>query len=112
MVVIKDRFAVEGPAGSLVAIRGINAEVSLPTGTLCAERNAIGTALCRFPRLERRDIMAVAVLSLEPSLSKLGPCGACAEWLAKVQEVSPSLRIISFNGPEAKEAFVKPALHI
>ena len=53
VVVIKDRFAVEGPAGSLVAIRGINAEVSLPTGTLCAERNAIGTALCRFPRLER-----------------------------------------------------------
>ena len=55
--------------------------------------------------------MAVAV-EFEPSLSNLGPCGACAEWLAKVQEVSPSLRIISFNGPEAKEAFVKPALHI
>ncbi|MAD61698.1 MAG: hypothetical protein CMH49_09365 [Myxococcales bacterium] len=112
VVVIKDRFGVEGSAGKLVPIRGINAEVSLPTGTLCAERNAIGTALCRFPRLERRDIMAVAVLSLEPSLSKLGPCGACAEWLAKVQEVSPSLRIISFDSPEAVEAFVKPALHI
>ena len=112
VVVIKDRFGVEGSAGKLVPIRGINAEVSLPTGTLCAERNAIGTALCRFPRLERRDIMAVAVLSLEPSLSKLGPCGACAEWLAKVQEVSPSLRIISFDSPEAIEAFVKPALHI
>ena len=51
--------------------------------------------------------MAVAVLSLEPSLSKLGPCGACAEWLAKVQEVSPSLRIISFDSPEAIEAFVR-----
>ena len=112
VVVIKDRFGVEGSVGKLVPIRGINAEVSLPTGTLCAERNAIGTALCRFPRLERRDIMAVAVLSLEPSLSKLGPCGACAEWLAKVQEVSPSLRIISFDSPEAIEAFVKPALHI
>lgn len=112
VVVIKDRFGVEGPKNSLIPIRGINAEVSLPTGTLCAERNAIGTALCRFPRLERRDILAVAVLSLEPSLAKLGPCGACAEWLAKVQEVSPSLRIISFASPAADEVFVKPALHI
>ena len=91
VVVIEDRIGVEGEAGSLVPIRGVNLEVSLPTGTLCAERNAISTALCRFPQLQRRDIKAVAVLSLDssPKLAKLGPCGACEEWLRKVHEVSP-----------------------
>ena len=114
VLVIIDRHGIEGDPGDLVAIRGINLEVSLPTGTLCAERNAIGTALCRFPRLERRDIQAVAVLSLDPSpkLANLGPCGACAEWLSKVHEVSPSLNIISFGSPEAERIFIKPALHI
>lgn len=114
VVVIEDRLGVEGERGALIPIRGVNLEVSLPTGTLCAERNAISTALCRFPRLERRDIKAVAVLSLDPSpkLAKLGPCGACQEWLRKVHEVSPGLRIISFGGPSAEEVFIKPALHI
>ena len=110
VVVIADRHGVEGEAGQLVAIRGINLEVSLPTGTLCAERNAIGTALGRFPQLERRDIKSVAVLSLDHNLSKLGPCGACQEWFRKVTEVSPDLRILSFDTPEAKAIFIKPAL--
>lgn len=114
VVVIRDQYGMEESTGELVAVRGINLEVSLPTGTLCAERNAIGTALCRFPRLERRDIQAVAVLSLDqsPKLAKLGPCGACAEWLGKVHEVSPSLHIISFDGPKAEKVFIKPALQI
>ena len=110
VVVICDRHGVEGEAGQLIAIRGINLEVSLPTGTLCAERNAIGSALCRFPQLERSDIKAVAVLSLDEHLSKLGPCGACQEWFRKVTEVSPSLRILSFGSPRANVIFVRPAL--
>jgi len=92
------------------AIRGVNLEVSLPTGTLCAERNAIGTALCQFPQLQRMDIKAVAVLSLDEKLSKLGPCGACQEWLKKVIEVNPDLRIMSFSAPDADEIFIRPAL--
>ena len=43
---------------------GINMEVSMPTGSLCAERNCIGTALSSDFTLQRRDIQMVAVLSV------------------------------------------------
>ena len=111
VVVVRGRKGAEDP-GELVAVRGINLEVSLPTGTLCAERNAIGTALCMFPNLQRRDIYAVAVLSLDPSLPNLGPCGACQEWLKKIIEVNPNLRIISFGDSGAEQIAVRPALTV
>ena len=112
VVVVRDREGSAGERGALLAVRGVNLEVSLPTGTLCAERNAIGTALCLLPALERRDICAVAVLSLDPALPNLGPCGACQEWLKKVIEVNPKLRIISFADTDATRAAVRPALTV
>ena len=48
--------------GSLQLVRGTNMEVSMPTGSLCAERNAIGSALGQGLRLRRKDIIGVAVL--------------------------------------------------
>lgn len=39
-------------------------KVSMPTGSLCAERNVIGSALAADLTLLRRDIKAVAVLSM------------------------------------------------
>ena len=48
--------------------RGINLEVSMPTGSLCAERNVIGTALAQDPSLRRKHIKMVGVLSV-PGLS-------------------------------------------
>eukprot|EP00486_Rosalina_sp_Unknown_P007198 CAMPEP_0201574096 /NCGR_PEP_ID=MMETSP0190_2-20130828/18318_1 /ASSEMBLY_ACC=CAM_ASM_000263 /TAXON_ID=37353 /ORGANISM="Rosalina sp." /LENGTH=171 /DNA_ID=CAMNT_0048001831 /DNA_START=1373 /DNA_END=1885 /DNA_ORIENTATION=- len=44
--------------------RGVNVEVSMPTGSLCAERNAIGTAIASDPSLRREHFKAVAVLFL------------------------------------------------
>jgi cytidine deaminase len=44
--------------------RGTNMEVSMPTGSLCAERNVIGTALASDPGLKREDLKMVAVLAL------------------------------------------------
>lgn len=41
----------------------MNIEVSMPTGTLCSERNAIGTALAKDPTLTRRDFRMIAILS-------------------------------------------------
>ena len=38
-------LAVETPDGKVKLYRGTNMEVSMPTGSLCAERNVIGTAL-------------------------------------------------------------------
>jgi hypothetical protein len=49
--------------GKIFAYRGTNLEVSLPTGSLCAERNAIGTALSADLSLMREEIKLVAVFS-------------------------------------------------
>jgi cytidine deaminase len=46
--------------------RGTNMEVSMPTGSLCAERNAIGTALSTHPDLKRHDLKMIAVLAVPP----------------------------------------------
>ena len=47
--------------------RGVNLEVSMPTGSLCSERNVIGTALASDPTLRREDLFGIAVLSLRKS---------------------------------------------
>ena len=38
-------LAVQTSTGKVKLYRGTNMEVSMPTGSLCAERNVIGTAL-------------------------------------------------------------------
>ena len=50
--------------GNTKLYRGTNMEVSMPTGSLCAERNVIGTALASNPGLRREDIRMVSVLAL------------------------------------------------
>jgi cytidine deaminase len=47
-----------------ILYRGTNMEVSMPTGSLCAERNVIGTALASDPGLKRQDLKMVAVLAV------------------------------------------------
>lgn len=89
-------------------IRSINLEVSLPTGTLCAERNAIGTALAQDPTLCRSSIRAIAVLSIDHggAPNPLAPCGACREWLAKISEVNPDFKVVTFEDTSCRTAFV------
>lgn len=90
-----------------------NLEVSMPTGSLCAERNAIGSALAANPALRREEIKLVAVLSL-PELKSddikahnpLGPCGACMEWLRKVADVTPDVRILTFEDTNCDRVYV------
>lgn len=43
--------------------RGTNMEVSMPTGSLCAERNVIGSALADDLSLRRQDLKYIAVYS-------------------------------------------------
>jgi len=52
------------PGKGVTMYRGTNMEVSMPTGSLCAERNVIGTALATNPGLRREDLMMVAVLAV------------------------------------------------
>ena len=55
---------VQPPGKKPVLYRGTNMEVSMPTGSLCAERNVIGTALATNPGLKREDLRKVAVLAV------------------------------------------------
>lgn len=45
-------------------------EVSMPTGSLCAERNVIGSALADRPDLKREDLKLIAVLAIPPPAEK------------------------------------------
>ena len=107
----------------------------MPTGTLCAERNAIGNALAADQSLERADMLMIAVLSvsLDPSNSEnrpksdtveidvdtgseladvamnpLDPCGACMEWLKKISEVNPDFRVLTFTSTNCEKVFITP----
>ena len=55
---------VRSPNKPAIMYRGTNMEVSMPTGSLCAERNVIGTALASNPGLKREDLRMVAVLAV------------------------------------------------
>ena len=109
--------------GTYTYWRGMNVEVSMPTGTLCAERNAIGNALGDDQSVRRSDMIAIAVLSvsLDPSLEKetsgevaevalnpLDPCGACMEWLKKISEVNPDFKVLTFTSTSCEKVFVTP----
>jgi cytidine deaminase len=50
--------------GTTKFYRGVNVEVSMPTGSLCAERNAIGSALAIDPTIVRKDMKMIAVLAI------------------------------------------------
>ena len=93
--------------GELQVQRGVNLEVSLPTGSLCAERNAIGSILVNYPNLKRHEIKSVAVLALKETNPTLGPCGACKEWLRKITEVNPDFSIITFDDHAFHKVFVE-----
>jgi cytidine deaminase len=113
-------LAVRGEEGDLSWFRGRNLEVSLPTGSLCAERNAIGSALTQMPALDRERIEAIAVLGLPlehegnappedpfiPGPNPLSPCGACREWLLKIAEVNPDFRVITFADEDLSHVHV------
>ena len=94
-------------------IYGINSEVSMPTGSLCSERNAIGHALASNPCLKRSDLVAIAVLSVclrkndSNHLNPLSPCGACLEWLKKIAEYNPDFKVVMFGDTECKSVFVR-----
>jgi cytidine deaminase len=54
--------------------RGTNMEVSMPTGSLCAERNVIGSALADDITLTRKDLKIIAVYSATiPSSDSIKP---------------------------------------
>ena len=84
---------------------GTNMEVSMPTGSLCAERNVIGTALADDLSLKRSHLQLIAVLGLNlpppESASASEP-----SWLTPPP--SPSAQASSANSPGAGWAERRP----
>jgi hypothetical protein len=39
---------------------------------------------------------------------RLGPCGACTEWLRKVAEVNPDVKVVTFADHDLEAVFVEP----
>lgn len=60
---------------------GCNIENSSYGLSLCAERNAISTAIAAG---EKSDILKIAIYS--PKSKKCLPCGACRQWLSEFQK--------------------------
>eukprot|EP00605_Chrysophyceae_sp_TOSAG23-4_P001026 GSChrysophyteH1.ASY1.ANO1.1127.1 assembled CDS len=52
--------------------RGTNMEVSMPTGSLCAERNVIGSALAADITLKRQDLKVIVVYSAHAETTQDG----------------------------------------
>ncbi|RHY32996.1 hypothetical protein DYB25_013327, partial [Aphanomyces astaci] len=97
----------------VVVHRGMNCEVSMPTGSLCAERNAIGSALANDPTLLRQSLKMIAVLSSKmdtTDLNPLAPCGACNEWLLKIAEANPSFKIVTFDSIDCDSVYIHQLL--
>jgi len=94
-------------------IRGINSEISLPTGSICAERAAIAAARCRFPNIDRSHFFGIAVIDyplydenqqpLRAVSNPLGPCGACREYLYKFQEKNENFRVLAYSDTDCTE---------
>ena len=65
-------------------VPGVNVEVSLPTGSLCAERSAIASAVAKYPYIEHKDFIEFYVKQIYPENKKAEPCGVCKEWISKI----------------------------
>jgi hypothetical protein len=85
------------PDKGLTMYRGTNMEVSMPTGSLCAERNVIGTALATNPGLRREELMMVAVLAIPLPKERLST-------ESPNQIPSPPMATTSNKDTSAKEA--------
>ena len=89
--------------GSFAFYKGVNTEVAIQTGSLCAERAAIAAARADFPDLARFEICAIGTIYApltraepEPAKNPSWPCGVCMEWIKKACGKSELMRIIGF----------------
>jgi cytidyltransferase-like protein len=75
----------------------MNTEVSLPAGTLCAERSAIARAATEFQKAS--SIVAIAKIDADDKTNPLWPCEVCESWLAKLRSQSPEIAVIAVASP-------------
>ena len=95
----------DAETGQFIYTKGINVEVSLATGSICAERVAISQAHTSHPdSIGRHNLAAVAVLHLSIDMKEkkdsVGenpklPCGACQMWIEKLA-CQKDFRVIAY----------------
>ena len=90
--------------GTYEFYEGVNTEVAIQTGSLCAERAAIASARADSPNLARFEICAIGTIYApltksepEPTKNPSWPCGVCMEWIKKACGKSEMMRIIGFT---------------
>eukprot|EP00916_Digyalum_oweni_P002243 GHVL01004097.1.p1 GENE.GHVL01004097.1~~GHVL01004097.1.p1 ORF type:complete len:629 (+),score=77.09 GHVL01004097.1:1200-3086(+) len=92
--------------------RGMNSEISLPSGSNCAERAAICNAISNALTISRKDMKAIAVIDPMDQNNPIWPCGVCSEWLKKIQEESDNFTIFAFSGTDFKSIHQKYQLTV
>jgi cytidine deaminase len=100
--------------GTYEFYEGVNTEVAIQTGSLCAERAAIAAARADIPNLARFEICAIATIyapltksESEPSKNPSWPCGVCNEWIKKACGKSESFRIIGYPNTKFESVIEK-----
>ena len=79
--------------------RGLNMEVSMPTGSLCSERSAIASALSDDVGLCRRDLKMIAVLALPlEKKNRVSPDEEEAE-RRKEEEMVEEIKVLESTSP-------------
>jgi len=79
--------------GTYVPFRGMNTEVSLPAGSLCAERAAIARAASDLRAAH--EIVSVAVLDPRNKINPLWPCEVCQSWLSKLRDQNSAIWVMA-----------------
>ena len=90
---------VESKRGGRRFYRGINMEVSMPTGSLCSERSAIASALSDDVGLCRKDIKVIAVLALPLEGRGVRDKEVEAEERKKEEDLLRQMTLLNSNSP-------------
>ena len=77
-------------------VTGMNYELSTPSGSRCAEQNAIGVAIANYPTLRFDGIREVLVYGGGAFKNPLYPCGVCIENLRKIN-VNKQISVLVFH---------------
>ena len=85
--------------------KGVNVENSSLGLTLCAERNAISTAIASG---QKGKIVAIAIYAVKEKMC--APCGACRQWIWEFAKDDDTKIIIEANDGGIYETTIKEIL--
>lgn len=91
--------------GPFLIYRGMNTEVSLPAGSLCAERAAI--ARMASDLMPSTSVMAIATADPLDKINPLWPCEVCQSWLSKLRAQSPEIAVVAVSSVSCTNFAVK-----